>query len=101
MSSDLSLREMIKKEFGTELPISGGDGNSIESAIVIDQAHEDWSDVEYACLKYINQLLGRSWKLIKTTIIEKDGRKFDQMKLEVNGDDSNYYNYYFDITYHV
>lgn len=95
-----SLKEDLKKEFGVDLPISGGWGSSIHDAIKIDKGYEDWSDVIYTCLRFINRSEGRGWKLVKQTTIEKNGRKFDQMKLEITGDIKNYYNYYFDVTDH-
>jgi len=101
MSLELSLKETIQKNFGIELPISGGWGGSIEDAIKIDKEYKDWSDVMYTCLRLINRMLGRGWKLVKQTTVEKDGKTFDQMKLEIEGDSNNYYNYYFDISDHL
>jgi len=97
----MSLKEIFYKEFGFNLPISGGFGMSVEDAIKIDKNYEDWSDVVYTCLRLINRLLGRSWKLIEQATIEKNGKTYDQMKLEIEGDTDNYYNYYFDVSNHL
>lgn len=94
----LSVREQIKKDFGVDLPISGGTGSSVDDPVIIDPKHKDWSDVEYSFIKYVNQALGRSWKLVEQTRIEYNGRNIDQLKLEIDGDDKNYCNYYFDVT---
>jgi len=96
-----SLKEIFKREFGHDLPISGGTGNSIDNAIKIDKEYEDWSDVLYTCLRLSNRLLQRNWKIVLQTTIEKNGRTFDKIKLEIEGDDKNYYNYYFDISDHL
>jgi len=97
----LTLKEIIKKEFKIDMPISGGNGNSMDDAIKIDKECRDWSAVEYSCLKYINQLMNRSWKLKEQSLMEKNGRQYDQMKLKIDGDDNSFYNYYFDITDHI
>ena len=98
---NLTLKEILKKEFNIDMPISGGNGNSMDDAIKIDKEHKDWSAVEYSCLKYINQLMNRSWKLKEQSLMEKNGRQYDQMKLKIDGDDNSFYNYYFDITDHI
>ena len=101
IDNNLSLKEIFKKEFGFDLPISGGLGSSIDDAIKIDKEYLDWSDVIYTTIRLCNRLLNRSWKLFKQTNIEKDNKIFCQMKLEIIGDDNNYINYYFDVTDHM
>ncbi len=97
----LTIKEQIKKDFGVDLPILGGDGQSIDNPIIIDPKCKDWSSVEYSYVKLINQALGRSWKVVNTSLIEHNGHKIDQLKLAIDGDDENFYNYYFDVTDHV
>ena len=96
-----SLKESIKDFFGVDLPISGGYGSSVDDAIKINKEYQDWSDVMYTCLRLINRMLGRNWKLYEHSLIEKNGKTFGQMKLEIEGDNKNYYNYYFDVTDHL
>lgn len=100
MKNDDTLKHILKKKFGVDLPIKGGHGNSLDDAIIIDKVYEDWSDVMYTCLRLINRLFNRSWKLVKQTRLEQDGRTYDQVVLEVNGDSVNYYTFYFDVTDH-
>ena len=60
------FREIIKTQFGVDLPISGGIGNSIENAVVIERTPlNDYVSVEHQVLKYIalvRELL--DWKII-------------------------------------
>jgi hypothetical protein len=37
----MKLKDIIKKDFGVELPISGGFGNSIENSIIIHKANKN------------------------------------------------------------
>lgn len=99
--TELTIRQQLKKDFGIDLPIIGGLGQSIDDPILIDPNYKDWSDVEYTYIRLINTALNRSWKVVKTNLIEHNGRKIDQLKLEVEGDKANFYNYYFDVTSHV
>jgi hypothetical protein len=101
MSARSSIREQIKKDFGVDLPIIGGSGQSIDDPLVIDPQHRDWADVEYTYLKCINLALNRKYKVVTTSLIEHKGKKIDQLKLEVEGDTNNYHNYYFDVTNHL
>lgn len=99
--SAITIRDQIRKDFGVDLPILDGNGQSIDDPIVIDPNYKDWSEVEYSYIKLVNQGLNRSWRIIKQTLLEHNGRKIDQLKLKVDGDEKNIYNYYFDVTKHV
>lgn len=100
----MTIREQIKKDFGVDLPISGGRGNSIDDPIIIDKsAGKDCSSVEYAYLRYVG--LGRniSWKINEQALLISNGRKIDQIKIETEVITereviAQVENYYFDIT---
>ena len=102
MDDDISVRQLIFKDFGVDLPISGGTGNSMENAIVVQYGiPNDYVSVEYAYLRYVG--IGRriAWKTIKQKIVHNEGRKYDKITIEVSSDDQeepHYENYYFDIT---
>lgn len=100
-NDNVLLRNSLIKDFGVDLPILSGSGHTIDDPIVIDPNYKDWSDVEYTFLKYINLALNRSWKIVQQSLLEHNGRKIDQLKIEITGDDKNYYNYYFDVTDHI
>lgn len=54
------LREQIKKDFGFDLPISGGNGSSLVDAVVIDA--DDISKVSSVEMQVLRAVLGiRSW----------------------------------------
>ena len=101
----ITVRELIKKDFGVDLPIKGGNGNSIDNPVIIEYVvPNDYVSVEYAYLKYL--CIGRKlpeWKVIKQSLMEHNGRKIDQLKFQYpeweNGQKFTVTeNYYFDIT---
>jgi hypothetical protein len=109
----MNLRELLKKDFKIDLPISGGNGNSIDNPVVVHYQHpNDYVGVEYAVFNglYTGRrfgLLGKGssfeWKFIKQTLIHHNGRKIDQMKFETKETSATEIitqveNYYFDIT---
>jgi len=104
MSEDFSIRELIRNDFGVDLPISGGSGNSIDNPVVIDK-HDppDYTSVEYAFLKYIGIGRGIKWKLIKQELLEHEGKSYDKLKIKTvqqTEDEviTQIENYYFDIS---
>ena len=100
---DISIRELIKEDFGVDLPISGK-GNSIDNPIVIHSGEtNDYTGVEYAVLKYLG--IGRriKWKIIRQELLSHNGRMIDKIKIEtVQTTETQIItqieNYYFDIT---
>lgn len=102
--STIILRELLKADFGIDFPISGGTGASMDSSIVIHyQMPNDYVAVEYGILRCLG--IGRriEWKLIQQTLLNRDGRKIEQMKIETKQTTATQIitqveNYYFDIT---
>jgi hypothetical protein len=103
-TSDIDLRALLKADFGMDFPISGGAGNSRDSAVVIHyQMPNDYVGVEYGVLRCLG--IGRriEWKVIQQSLIDHNGRKLDQLKVETKEvTDSEIItqieNYYFDVT---
>ncbi len=96
----MKLRQLLNEDFGIDFPISGGNGNSRDNPIVIHkQDPNDHTSIEYGILRYLG--IGRriKWKLIKQSLIEYEGRKLDQLKIETISEvTTQIENYYFDIT---
>jgi len=96
---DLTVKQIIKKFFNVDLPISGGSGNSIVNAIKIESSTEDEGvQLEYQVLDYIHQLGNKSWRVIKQELLREGNKAYDKLTVEVKDDLQNYHNYYFDIT---
>ena len=102
--SKLSLREVIKEEYGVDLPISGGVGLSQDDPVVINTSNQlDASNIQWRVIQSANQSLKRAW-LISNKLIFKDGDKLIE-KVTTN---VNYYqdkkpmrvvwDFYFDIS---
>ena len=104
MIEGLIIRHMLLRDFGVDLPIPGGRGNSLDNPVVLEyQVPNDYVSIEHAYLKYLG--LGRriEWRVIKQELIERGERYYDKIKIEtVQTDDDRIIrqieNFYFDIT---
>ncbi|MGW8122232.1 hypothetical protein ACV07N_06185 [Roseivirga echinicomitans] len=100
----MNIRELLKEDFGVDLPISGGLGNSIDNPVIIERTGiNDYVGTEHSFLKYIGLARGIEWKLIQQELLEDDGRTLDKIKIETKQLTSKEVitqieNYYFDIT---
>lgn len=100
----MTPRELLKRDFGIDFPISGGFGNSRESPIIIHrQDPNDYTSVEYGILRCLGIGRGIKWKLLQQSLLEHEGRMLDQMKIETveltpTEQITQVENYYFDIT---
>ena len=100
----MTLKDLLEQDFGRPLPISGGDGNSIDNPIIIHKTPmNDYVGVEYYILKCLG--IGRRIKLkmLGQMLLEHDGKKIDQIKIETEELTETQVittveNYYFDIT---
>jgi hypothetical protein len=103
-TSDSNLRAMLKEDFGIDLPISGGIGNSRDGPVVIHyRVPNDYVAVEHTVLRCLGTGRRVEWKLLQQTLIEHNGRKLDQMKIETKETTdteiiTQIENYYFDVT---
>jgi hypothetical protein len=82
---------------GTSIRFTGGDGSSLESAIVIEGAKGEMDGVrsEY---QYLEMLLGQpkvAWTMVQQALLQKDGKKYDRLDVDHGGKKESYY---FDIT---
>ena len=104
MTPAIDLRAMLLKDFGVDLPISGGTGNSIDAPIVVHYREpNDYVAVEYAVLQFIGIGRGIEWKLLQARLVDHEGRRLEQMKIETRWQTATeaitqVENYYFDIT---
>lgn len=100
----MTLKELLKNDFGVELPISGGTGNSIDNAIIIHlEGMNDYVGTEYTILRCIG--IGRriEWETLGQQLMSHNNKKIDKIKIETKQTtDSEIItqveNYYFDIS---
>jgi hypothetical protein len=87
----MDIRELIKKAFNEDLPISGGMGNSIEAAVILESAGPlyDYVSLEYHVMDLISKGRDVSWELKGQELIVKEGRKYDKLMVAVNGINGN------------
>jgi hypothetical protein len=101
---ELSLRELLRDDFGIDFPISGGAGNSRDNPIIIHKGiPNDYTSIEYAILRRLGTGRRIEWKVIQQAVIHHKGRTMDQLNIETRQlTDSEVItqieNYYFDIT---
>ena len=101
----MDIRELLMKAFNKDLPISGGMGNSIEEAVVLESAGplNDYVSLEYQVMDLISQGRDVKWELKGQELIIKDARKYDKLTVAVKGINGNpmplmLEYHYFDIT---
>lgn len=77
----------------------GGDGKSIENAIVIKNAENERNGIasEYAFIAKIHGEKFKDWKPIGQSAINKEGKKFDSINIQLTNQNQTL-TYYFDIT---
>jgi hypothetical protein len=82
---------LIKKVFNEDLPISGGMGNSIEQAVILESAGplNDYVSLQYQVMDLISMGRDVSWELKGQELIVKDGRKYDKLTVAVKGINGN------------
>jgi hypothetical protein len=87
----MDIRELIKKAFNEDLPISGGMGNSIEEAVILESAGSlyDYVSLEYHVMDLISNGRDVSWELKGQELIVKDGRKYDKLTVAVKAINGN------------
>lgn len=101
---EMDLRSMLKKDFGVDLPISGGSGNAITNPIVVHrQEPNDYVGVEYAILKFLGIGRGISWQMLTQELTHHNDRVIDKIRVETvrltaEEEVRTVEAYYFDIT---
>lgn len=100
----MTIKELIKMDFGVDLPISGGFGNSIDSPIIIYRTDlNDYVGTEHFILKCLGKGRRIEWKIIEQTLLNHNGKKIDKIKIETKQTTeieiiTQIENYYFDIS---
>ncbi len=88
-----------------EVSYGGGDGTSIEGAVIIENAanHFEGVDAEYVWLETQFGPQGDKWDRAEQSLIEEDGRLYDVLKVDFYDKTGGYKKgevayFYFDIT---
>lgn len=88
-----------------EVSYGGGDGTSIESAVIIENAanHFEGVNAEYVWLEAQFGPQGEKWECPEQSLIEQDDRLYDVLEVEFSGSVGGYNKgdvayLYFDIT---
>jgi hypothetical protein len=99
-----TLRDMLYRDFGYELKITGGFGQSRNDPIVITDSNPDIASVtEMLVLRGIGKGRGVLWKTSARTLMNHEGAQLEQVKIEtktVSGTEitTQRENYYFDVS---
>lgn len=79
----MTVRELIHKDFGVDLPIKGGPGNTLEHPVIIEYQGfpNDYVGTEHAYLKYLG--LGREieWERTGQRLLTRNNRKIDEISI--------------------
>ena len=79
----MTLRTLIKDEFGIDLLISGGFGNSIDNPIIIQRtAINNYVGTEYLILNCLGERRGIDWEMIQQELLFHDDRILDRIEIE-------------------
>ena len=99
-----TIREMLFEDFGIDLPIRGGHGNSVENAVIMEYVEpNNFVGAEYTYLKLLGIGRGINWRPVGQELFHEGERVYDKIKMEIQrmeGDEpvTSIENYYFDIT---
>jgi hypothetical protein len=103
---EISLKQALFLTFGEEMPIKGGKGINMESAIVIERTVplNDYVAIEHQILKYLGiarRLI--TWNIVKQQLLVQNDRTYDIFELNVITDQNEQWvaqteYFYFDIT---
>lgn len=100
----MTLRKLLFDDFGVDLPISSGLGNSIDNPIILEKTGmNDYVGTEYAVLKYLGMGRRIKWKTLGQEYLIHHNRHIDKIKIETvqtTEDEiiTQIENYYFDFT---
>lgn len=100
----MDIKNLLLKDFGIDLPISGGFGDSIDNPIIIHrEGINDYVGTENDVLKFLAQGRRVEWEKIGQSLLSQNGRNIDKIKIktvQITNDEiiSQVENFYFDIT---
>lgn len=102
------IRQEFLEEYGVDLPISGGSGNSIDMSVIIEyEAGPNYQEVEDTFINCLSQEFNFTWSLISREVKEVDGLVIEVVSInwefnEEEEDDEIAFSpvkeFYFDIT---
>ena len=98
------IRELLIRDFNLELPISGGTGDSKDTAIIIHRAAcQDYVKMEYQILYCICKNRGMAFEKIGQELHKHHDRYLDKINIETTRQTetqtiTQVENYYFDVT---
>lgn len=98
------LKELLLRDFGKDLKISGGAGNTVDAPIIIEvQSPHDasWTEMEVASCIYGR--LGWHWRAVGRTKLEDSSKHIEKLSCEVKYIESDQLvtetrNFYFDLS---
>jgi hypothetical protein len=99
-----SMKELLLRDFGVDLPISGGNGNSIENAVqILEMDSYSLASIELTYLQCLGQGRRIKWTLIGHELLRESHGVFEKLKIETVEETASEIitqieNYYFDIT---
>lgn len=83
-SSHIPHKEFIDGLFKVDFPIAGGDGTSIEDAIIIVNTPERkvaFRDVEFSFFRFDTIVIGCSWTIEKESFFQKKDRLYHKVEV--------------------
>ena len=82
----MTLKNLLEKDFGVQLPISGGFGNSIDNAIIIHKdSINDYVGTEHFILECLGKGRQIEWKILGQELHNHNNKKIDkQIKTHIN-----------------
>jgi hypothetical protein len=81
--------------------VSGGDGSSYDSAVVLSggKDHAVAVESEHSFIAKIWGEQDKDWKITEQTMVTENGRSYDMVQVEIPGVGEKHF-YYFDITWY-
>jgi hypothetical protein len=96
------INRILTKIYGTNFPIYGGTGDSIDDAIIFHDNHcDDFVPIEYEVLRLLADLQDYKYEYLNQTLIKRGAQFYDRVKVKVTYDKSSAFSfkyYYFDIS---
>jgi hypothetical protein len=84
IQSNKTIRELLNDSFLINLPISGGNGCSIEDAIIMEVTEEnEYVETEYLVLEFLGYLRSVGWHLIQQKLFSVGDKKYDCLEISV------------------
>ena len=78
-----TIREIISDSFQINLPITGGNGKSIDDAIVM-KVDQDYVHNEYMVLEYLGYYRFVDWKVLGQKLLCCGDKRFDCITISVS-----------------